>query len=85
VNDVGTAALIIKFYEYLKTSPTRSEALRRAQLAMIKGEVYLKDGKIQGMSALGGMPLPNVSIDDEDEVLSHPYYWSGLTMVGNPW
>ncbi|MGV0026625.1 CHAT domain-containing protein [Phormidesmis priestleyi] len=85
VNDAGTAALIIKFYENLKTAPTKSEALRRAQLAMIKGEVYLKDGQIQGLGAIGGVPLPAASVDTVDEPLSHPYYWSGFTMVGNPW
>ncbi|KAM3103425.1 CHAT domain-containing protein [Phormidesmis sp. 146-12] len=85
VNDAGTAALIIKFYENLKTAPTKSEALRRAQLAMIKGDVYLKDGQIQGLGAIGGIPLPAASVDTVDEPLSHPYYWSGFTMVGNPW
>jgi filamentous hemagglutinin family protein len=85
VSDAGTAALIIKFYENLKTAPTKSEALRRAQLAMIKGEVYLKDGQIQGLGAIGGVPLPAASVDTVDEPLSHPYYWSGFTMVGNPW
>jgi filamentous hemagglutinin family protein len=85
VNDAGTAALIIKFYENLKTAPTKSEALRRAQLSMIKGEVFLKDGQIQGLGAIGGIPLPAASVDTVDEPLSHPYYWSGFTMVGNPW
>ncbi|NJR48717.1 MAG: CHAT domain-containing protein [Leptolyngbyaceae cyanobacterium CSU_1_3] len=85
VNDAGTAALIIKFYENLKTSPIKSEALRRAQLAMIKGEVFLKDGRIQGLGTIEGVPLPDASIAEVDEALSHPYYWAGFTMVGNPW
>ncbi|MEH2065886.1 MAG: CHAT domain-containing protein [Nostoc sp.] len=82
VNDAGTAALMTKFYENLKTAPIKAEALRQAQVAMAKGQIYVKDGQVQGLGVVGNLPLP---ADSADESLMHPYYWAGFTMVGNPW
>ncbi|MHC5747236.1 MAG: CHAT domain-containing protein [Nostoc sp.] len=82
VNDAGTAALMTKFYENLKTAPIKAEALRQAQVAMVKGQIYVKDGQVQGLGVVGNLPLP---ADSADESLMHPYYWAGFTMVGNPW
>ncbi|MFN6453839.1 MAG: CHAT domain-containing protein [Nostoc sp. EfeVER01] len=82
VNDAGTAALMTKFYENLKTAPIKAEALRQAQVAMVKGQIYVKDGQVQGLEVVGNLPLP---ADTADESLMHPYYWAGFTMVGNPW
>ncbi|MFN6478929.1 CHAT domain-containing protein [Nostoc sp. DedQUE07] len=82
VNDAGTAALMTKFYENLKTTPIKAEALRQAQVAMLKGQIYVKDGQVQGLGGVGNLPLP---ADSADESLMHPYYWAGFTMVGNPW
>ncbi|MEH2052213.1 CHAT domain-containing protein [Nostoc sp.] len=82
VNDAGTAALMTKFYENLKTAPIKAEALREAQVAMAKGQIFVKDGQVQGLGVVGNLPLP---ADSPDESLTHPYYWAGFTMVGNPW
>ncbi|MEH1822730.1 MAG: CHAT domain-containing protein [Nostoc sp.] len=82
VNDAGTAALMTKFYENLKTAPIKAEALREAQVAMAKGQIFVKDGQVQGLGVVGNLPLP---ADSADESLTHPYYWAGFTMVGNPW
>ncbi len=85
VNDAGSAALMTKFYQSLKTSRIRAEALREAQVAMAKGEIYLKNGQIRGLGEVGGLLLPADSIEQSDGLLSHPYYWAAFTMVGNPW
>jgi len=73
VSDEGTLALMTNFYQQLKTAPIKAEALRQAQIAMIKGNFItpemLNDPRLN---------LSNIN-------LSHPYYWSGFTMVGNPW
>lgn len=84
VDDAGTAGLMTTFYENLKKAPIRAEALRQAQMLMAKGQVFVKNGQIQGFSKLGGLPLPTNS-QVADGVLSHPYYWASFTMVGNPW
>ncbi|BAY24685.1 filamentous hemagglutinin outer membrane protein [Calothrix sp. NIES-2100] len=85
VNDVGTAALMTKFYENLKTAPIRAEALREAQVAMAKGKIYIKNGQIQGLDPIEGLPLHVEISDRANESLAHPYYWAAFTMVGNPW
>jgi filamentous hemagglutinin family protein len=48
VSDEGTLALMSEFYHQLKTAPIKAEALRQAQLAMIKGQVRIEDGVLRG-------------------------------------
>ncbi|MGC1396577.1 MAG: CHAT domain-containing protein [Coleofasciculaceae cyanobacterium] len=83
VSDDGTFGLMTEFYEQLKESPIKSEALRLAQLAMIKGEVRLQGGKL--VTTNGNFTLPSNLEQLRDRNLSHPYYWSSFTMIGNPW
>ncbi|MEA5602555.1 CHAT domain-containing protein [Nostoc sp. UHCC 0252] len=85
VNDAGTAALMTKFYESLRTAPIKAEALRQAQVAMVKGQIYVKDGQLEGFGVVGNLSLPTNSDNEGEQLLTHPYYWSGFTMVGNPW
>jgi CHAT domain-containing protein len=85
VNDAGTAALMTKFYENLRTAPIKAEALRQAQVAMVKGQIYVKDGQLEGLGVVGNLSLPTNNADEKEQLLTHPYYWSGFTMVGNPW
>ncbi|QKQ75369.1 CHAT domain-containing protein [Nostoc sp. TCL240-02] len=85
VNDAGTAALMTKFYQNLRTASIKAEALRQAQVAMAKGQIYVKNGQLEGLGVVGNLSLPNNSTDDGEQLLTHPYYWSGFTMVGNPW
>ncbi len=87
VSDSGTLVLMSEFYERLKTAPIKAEALRQTQLAMLRQEVKLEDdlliirGNNRGVRSFNLPPeLQNQSIN-----LSHPYFWSGFTMIGNPW
>lgn len=72
VSDAGTLSLMEAFYGQLQTAPTKAEALRQTQMAMIKASV-------KPPSAL---PL-NPSAPPMN--FSHPYYWSAFTVIGNPW
>ncbi len=83
VSDEGTLGLMTKFYEQLKEAPIKAEALRRAQLAMLKGEVRLQSGKLVTKNSNLSLPPELVKLGDKD--LSHPYYWSSFTLIGNPW
>ncbi len=83
VSDVGTLSLMQEFYTQLQTAPTRSEALRQAQIAMARGKVTLKEGMLQ--TVRGELPLPPELQALGTIDLSHPYYWSAFTMIGNPW
>jgi filamentous hemagglutinin family protein len=83
VSDDGTFGLMTEFYEKLRESPIKAEALRLAQLAMIRGEVRLQEGKLVTTSGDFGLPSSLAGLRDRN--LSHPYYWSSFTMIGNPW
>lgn len=83
VSDSGTVGLMTTFYEKLKEVPIKAEALRQAQLAMIRGDVRLENGLL--ITPTGNIPLPPELLQQGDTKLSHPYYWSAFTMIGNPW
>jgi filamentous hemagglutinin family protein len=84
VSDEGTLGLMTEFYEQLKTAPIRAEALRQAQLSMIRKQVYLETGNLYG-PVTWGIPLPLQLRQLGDKDLSHPYYWAAFTTIGNPW
>lgn len=82
VSDQGSLALMTKFYEQLNTTSLRSESLRQAQLGMLKGEVRIEDGKLY-LSPEKSIPL-NPEMTNLGKIdLSHPYYWSAFTVIGN--
>jgi len=83
VSDAGTLALMSEFYHQLRTAPIRAEALRRAQLSIMRGEVELQNGKLtsRGEEIL----LPSTLSDLPTTSLRHPYYWSAFTLIGSPW
>jgi filamentous hemagglutinin family protein len=83
VNDAATLGLMTKFYQQLRVTTTKAEALQQAQLAMLRGEVRLENGNL--VTANGNIPLTAELRDLGDLPLNHPYYWSAFTMVGNPW
>jgi CHAT domain-containing protein len=83
ISDEGTMALMTDFYEQLKRAPIKAEALRRAQVAMLIGEVRLEDGKL--VTSHEVMPLPPELANLGNQNLSHPKFWAAFTMIGNPW
>jgi CHAT domain-containing protein len=74
-----------EFYRQLDRAPIKAEALRRAQLAMLRGEVRIENGRLVGTGESGQLPLPEEIANRGDRTLSHPYYWSAFTTIGNPW
>jgi filamentous hemagglutinin family protein len=83
VSDEGTLGLMTDFYQQLKKAPIKAEALRRAQVAMLKGQVKLEGGQLY-------TPSKNVQLPPElarlgNQTLSHPKFWSAFTIIGNPW
>lgn len=85
VSDLGTLTLMGKFYEQLRQVPLKAEALRQAQIAMLKGQVRVEDGKILG---LGDKPVvldESLAFSGDAGDLTHPFFWSAFTLVGNPW
>ncbi len=82
VSDAGTLVLMTELYRQLKTAPIKAEALRQAQLALLKKQVNLN----QNLALRTGdtVPLPP-DITVEGAKLAHPYYWAAFTLIGNPW
>jgi len=83
VSDEGTLALMTQLYQQLKVSPIKAEALRQAQIAMIKGQVSLKEGKL--FTGKETVPLPSELAKLGTRNLTHPYFWAGFTLIGSPW
>ena len=83
VSDEGTLGLMSVFYEKLKQSSTKAEALRKAQLAMLTGEVQREGDRL--ITTKGSIPLPSDFPASINQNYSHPYFWSSFTLIGNPW
>ncbi|MEG4030950.1 MULTISPECIES: CHAT domain-containing protein, partial [unclassified Microcoleus] len=83
VSDEGSLGLMAEFYGQLKTAPIKAEALRQAQLAMLRQEVRIEGGMLH--TSGGNLPLPPELANVGSENFSHPYYWSAFRMIGNPW
>ncbi len=83
-NDTGTLLLMTNFYQNLKTSPIKAEALRQAQLAMLHGQAYQQSNAV--IETLSRTSLPSDLQDSTKNIdLSHPFYWAAFTLIGNPW
>ncbi len=85
VSDEGTLALMTEFYYQLRSAKVKSEALRQAQIAMIQGKLKIESGQLRGSGMGGSVALPQELSSLTNTNLSHPYYWSGFTMIGSPW
>jgi CHAT domain-containing protein len=82
VDDAGTLGLMTSFYRDLKTAPIKAEALRQAQVDMLRGKVRLEGGKL--ITPNDRVDLP-AKLAGKNVKLTHPFYWAGFTIVGNPW
>ncbi|MEM6501724.1 MAG: CHAT domain-containing protein [Cyanobacteria bacterium P01_C01_bin.89] len=86
VADAGTLALMDQFYDALGNVSTKSQSLRQAQLALLRGDVRLEAGALRtrGKRAIN-LPAESLELLDSGTDLSHPYYWAGFTLIGSPW
>ncbi len=84
VSDEGTLGFMTQFYERLTQAPIRSEALREAQIALIKGNVGIRNGTIYGANNEALAFIPELEQSGSWD-FSHPFYWSAFTMIGSPW
>ena len=86
VEDSSTAALMASFNKNLKTM-TKVEALRQAQLELIRGQAssdLLARRGIGGIGKLGETPSAMHSAPSPVSVsTSHPYFWAPFILVGD--
>lgn len=83
VDDAGTLALMNEFYSYLGQTTTKAEALRQAQLAMLRGEARFEANHL--LLSRGAVPVPADLKVSPGVDLSAPYYWAGFSLISSPW
>ncbi|MCT7994456.1 CHAT domain-containing protein [Laspinema olomoucense] len=86
VDDEGTLGLMNEFYQQLSSQEQtiKSEALRQAQLAFLRGEVRMSGNRL--MTSQGAIDLPpQIAEQMSAHRLAHPYFWAAFTLVGSPW
>lgn len=82
VDDRSTLALMSEFYLQWSKTPIKTEALRQAQLGMLRGKVRIEEGKLW-LSEGNPITLPPKISEQGDLNFSHPHYWAGFTLIGN--
>lgn len=85
IDDMATLGFMMEFYESLHSAPIKAEALRQAQVAMIHNELQFSSSQLPGSKQLNETTLPPELVRLQSMNLSHPYFWSGFTMIGSPW
>jgi CHAT domain-containing protein len=83
IDDAGTLALMNEFYGQLGQTTTKAEALRQAQLAMLRGEARFEGGQLR--LSRGTVALPGEVETSAGGDLSSPYYWAGFSLISSPW
>lgn len=80
---LGSIGLMTTFYEGFGDSIIKAEALRRAQLSMLRGDTRMERGQL--LTSESNFSLPSTIVRQDNLDFTHPYYWSGFVMIGSPW
>ena len=77
-------SLMSSFYKNLKTK-TKVEALRQAQLELIRGKVSRELFAQRGVGGVGklGQAAAAKSPSQNSISISHPYFWAPFILVGD--
>ncbi|MGD1856371.1 MAG: CHAT domain-containing protein [Leptolyngbyaceae cyanobacterium] len=84
VDDRATMLLMSEFYNYLNTGEIKAEALRQAQIKMLK-DISVEPVEPPYTSDRGSLGNRQSSTQQISSKVAHPYYWASFIIVGSPW
>lgn len=83
VDDLGTLVLMSELYQHLGKTNIKAQALRQAQVNLLRGNVTIDNSAVLKHSQNPALRAAIQSLNQRD--LKHPYYWAAFTLIGNPW
>lgn len=87
VADASTGLFMQQFYDQrVHAQAHKAEALRRAQLALLGGQMDLSavpESLTRGLARPAPANVPEPYIPDPNRPFSHPYYWAPFVLMGN--
>jgi CHAT domain-containing protein len=86
VDDVATSAFFVQFYRYLDQGMPKAEALQATRTAMANGTIRLQGDRVLGPDDT--VLLDRLNLTQQRRIaggMEHPYFWSGITLLGTPW
>ncbi|MBE9087810.1 tetratricopeptide repeat protein, partial [Tolypothrix sp. LEGE 11397] len=83
VDDPSTSELMQLFYKNLSRKMTKSEALRQAQLDLLKGNNATSINSEQRSIRVNIPPGTSSRNEKYQSGYSHPYYWAPFILIGN--
>ncbi|MEM7557016.1 MAG: CHAT domain-containing protein, partial [Cyanobacteria bacterium P01_A01_bin.84] len=82
VSDGGTQVLMNAFYSALKGNITKAQALRQAQLALIKNDDSVVGDKQRSQFSIE-LLAAETEPTQNGKKFEHPYYWAPFILIGN--
>ena len=86
VDDVVTSAYFVQMYRYLSQGIPKAEVMQLTRQAVIRGLVRLDGNRVVGADGID--LLTGLSENQQRRVangINHPFYWSGIQLMGTPW
>ena len=86
VDDVVTSAFFVQFYRLLDQGLSKAQALQRTRQLFASGAIQLQGDVVVGS---GEAPLLTGLTPAQRRRIAggvqHPYFWSGIELIGSPW
>jgi CHAT domain-containing protein len=86
VDDVVTSAYFVQMYRFLSIGVPKAEAMQLTRQSFIRGLIYLENDRIVGVDGIDLLTgLTPIQVRRVSNGMNHPYFWSGIQLMGTPW